>query len=674
MPRYLTKSRFKIALECASKLYYTRKEHLYPNQKSIDRFLLELAKGGIQVGELAKFYHGVDPIINSITITAKPNEYELALTDTNRMLDQEGRVVIAEAAFLYNNCFIRADIIVKDSEYIELYEVKATSWSEGETLSKASGGPNGEWHEYLYDVAFQKWIIQKATGIPVKAFLTVVNKDAVASVTGLGRHFKVFKKGAETVVEITHGLTKEALGNSLLINLPVDDICSWIFANPVDTGLSEKFTFEQFISFASEKYELDQRISVPITSSCKKCEFYATANQLESGLKSGIQECWIDGGYVSKGDYLTESLIFELWGGNAGNANPTQKLIDNKIFLLRNGQRSLFDSKQENGVDGFSNHERREIQINKARDRDATPRIAKDALERRIQSWDYPLHFIDFETSMVPLPWYAGRRPYEGVAFQFSHHVFEMDDRIEHRSQYISFEPGVFPNFEFVRKLKEALQDKGTIFRYHHHENTYLRLIHRQLQQTSNDIAPDRQELIDFIDSITQWKETVGKKTITNAGIRNMVDLYDVVLKCYYSPHAKGSNSLKQILPAIINDFPGVREKYSKEIYGKELPIKSLNYDRKVWITIESGLDPYKTLEPIFPQYSQSELDRLVADMEGLADGGTAMMAFNMLQISEIPLEQRTLIRDALLRYCELDTLAMVMLYEGLREACGLSK
>lgn len=54
-PRYLTKSRFKLALECPTKLFYTGKSE-YANQKIDDPFLLALAKGGFQVGALAKRY------------------------------------------------------------------------------------------------------------------------------------------------------------------------------------------------------------------------------------------------------------------------------------------------------------------------------------------------------------------------------------------------------------------------------------------------------------------------------------------------------------------------------------------------------------------------------------------------------------------------------------------
>ena len=55
-----------------------------------------------------------------------------------------------------------------------------------------------------------------------------------------------------------------------------------------------------------------------------------------------------------------------------------------------------------------------------------------------MSAWVYPLHFIDFETSMVAIPFNKGRRPYEGIAFQFSHHVVQKDGRIEHRGQYLN--------------------------------------------------------------------------------------------------------------------------------------------------------------------------------------------------------------------------------------------
>ena len=50
--RYLTKTRFKLGIDCPTKLFYTRKAE-YPDQNEEDTFLAALAEGGFQVGKLA---------------------------------------------------------------------------------------------------------------------------------------------------------------------------------------------------------------------------------------------------------------------------------------------------------------------------------------------------------------------------------------------------------------------------------------------------------------------------------------------------------------------------------------------------------------------------------------------------------------------------------------------
>ena len=53
MKRYLTKSRFKLAVECPTKLFYASEPHIYKNVKGKNEFLESLAEGGFQVGKMA---------------------------------------------------------------------------------------------------------------------------------------------------------------------------------------------------------------------------------------------------------------------------------------------------------------------------------------------------------------------------------------------------------------------------------------------------------------------------------------------------------------------------------------------------------------------------------------------------------------------------------------------
>ncbi len=84
--RYLTKSRFKLARECPAKLFYTGKKDEYADQKIEDSFLEALAKGGYQVGELAKCYYPGGYNIDTL-------DYEEALAQTNELLKRE-KVII----------------------------------------------------------------------------------------------------------------------------------------------------------------------------------------------------------------------------------------------------------------------------------------------------------------------------------------------------------------------------------------------------------------------------------------------------------------------------------------------------------------------------------------------------------------------------------------------------
>jgi hypothetical protein len=267
---------------------------------------------------------------------------------------------------------------------------------------------------------------------------------------------------------------------------------------------------------------------------------------------------------------------------------------------------------------------------------------------------------------MVAIPFNRGRRPYEGIAFQFSHHIVYEDGRVEHRGQYLNSEIGAFPNYDFVRRLKAELeQDEGSIFRYAAHENTYLNMIYNQLLEDSSDI-PDREELCLFIRTITQ---SVKNSTEQWEGPRKMIDMCELVKRYYYDPATNGSNSIKQVLPAILNSSRFLQEKYSKPIYGADGGIPSLNYIDWKWIEYKDGrvIDPYKLLPKMFQDVTQKDFV-LLSDINELKDGGAALTAYARMQFEEMSEYERSEIIKALLKYCELDTLAMVMIYEGWKD------
>jgi hypothetical protein len=669
MPKLFTKSRFKVALDCATKLYYGNRPNVYANQSLEDPFLAALAEGGFQVGELAKFMFCDNPVTENITVETL--SYEESLAETEKRIKQKGKVVIAEAAFRYNNLFVRTDIFVRNEDKTyEINEVKAKSWDKT-TRFMSKKGISSAWKAYLYDVAFQRYVFCKSEGIDifsskVKSNLILVDKDKKTTVEGINQVFKVIKVGERNKkVILKEGVSASDLGESVLIKINVDDICFHIFKEPIETDIPEKpeISFEEFIAYCENNFTNNIKIETPIGKKCKGCEFKTDGSD---NKKSGFHECWKKQTHLSDA-LLKEPLVFDLWAGGMGSRSISQEMIDSKIYLLKTIPPDLIMPKSGSAKEpiGMTAFERRALQINKVKNKDFSPFFDAKGLSEEWSSWTYPLHLIDFETSMVAIPFHKNRKPYEAIAFQFSHHIMHQDGKVEHVGEFLSADEGIFPNYDFVRALKKQLEnDNGTIFRYHSHENSYLIHIYKQLLEESTNDTPDRFELMRFIESITHANK--AEFGLEWTGDRDMVDLYRCVMNYYYSPYMGGSNSIKKVLPAIINDSDYLQKKYSQPIYGKE--IKSLNFTKHAWIHKEFNNDPYHSLPPVFDGYNSDDLDEMVANFDELANGGAALMAYNYLQFSEVPTAQREKIKKALLKYCELDTMAMVMILEGWRE------
>lgn len=108
---------------------------------------------------------------------------------------------------------------------------------------------------------------------------------------------------------------------------------------------------------------------------------------------------------------------------------------------------------------------------------------------------------------------------------------------------------------------------------------------------------------------------------------------------------------------------PHLRNVYGQATYGGTGV--SLNFKEPIaWWQMRDGIvaDPYSLLPPIFDDVSSQEVEAAEDGLsEELREGGAAMAAYGRLQFEDLAPHRRDAIEAALLRYCELDTLAMVM-------------
>jgi hypothetical protein len=635
--RYFTKSLHKKALECPTKLYYHAQPDVYENRSLDDPFLKALAYGGFQVGELARIYFP-----GGIEIAALAADE--ALAETERHLQQE-QVTLYEAAVRAGSFLIRADILVKSGSTIRLYEVKAKSihpedvddFYDKRALKKNIYKLKSKWDPYFQDIAFQTLVCRQAfPDCKVVPYLVFADKSKVATVSGLNQKFLIAKAQGRNRIKVAAGTSLANVGQKILFTLPMEEHVARFLAEP---------SFQKTAETWAEAWQSGRRIETELSKTCSRCEYRSDPG---SARKSGFHECWKA---RLKKDPEPGKLVIDLW-----NYRDTDRLIAEGRLLLQEVTQE--DLKIDGAGDGLTTGQRQWLQV------EGRAFADKGFLRDALDAWRYPLHCIDFETTAVAIPFHEGRRPYEQIAFQFSHHIIHEDGQVVHAGEYLHVKKGEFPNFAFVRALKKELEcDQGSIFRYSNHENTILCAIHEQLRESQE---ADKDELMAFIRSITKSGE---KSSDSWCGERCMIDLLELVKKAYYNPLTKGSNSIKKVLPAVLADSKFLQEKYSQSIYGGT--IVSRNFKQHTWLQRDEAgrlLDPYKQLPPLFTEVEPELLETFLSDADEVADGGAAMMAFARMQFSEMNDLEFASLRQGLLRYCELDTLAMVMLIEHFQE------
>lgn len=644
--RYLTKSRFKLAVECPTKLFYTGKNE-YRDALKEDDFLAALAEGGYQVGALAQLTYPEG-------IEIKELQVEKAVAETAKYLQQKN-VVLFEPAIQVGKFLIRIDILIKEDDHFELIEVKAKSFNSLDPeIESKRGGISSSMRPYIQDAAFQTWVLRQAfPQALISTSLMMPDKAKVATLSGVNQMFKIESLGGRmrVIPELPAELDGKALSKGLLTKVCVDKYVSEVIKQPLVFPGGEAFLSDVIMDWSSS-YALDEKIPPKIGAQCGTCQFVSKDGD---DRKSGFLECWSQSTGLSSTKLLAGTVL-DLW-----NFRGKQRLIDKKQFLLTEvGIDDLGDFDPDDIQSGLSRAQRQWMQVSSALGQNKHPGFYFDSayVSKEMANWQYPLHFIDFETSSVALPFHRGMRPYEPVAFQFSHHQMDSDGSVHHVGQFLDADPGQFPNYDFARALKTELdKDLGTVFMWSHHENTILTKIIAQLQESENP-PDDRDELITFLGSLIK------------GGDRQMVDLCLISEKAFFHPDTKGSNSIKKVLPAILKISNWLQETYSKPTYGQTgVGIRSLNYGREegfVWLE-EGQPDPYSKLKSI----AKNLLPEGASVDSVIAEGGAAATAYARLQFEKLKPDERVRIQESLLRYCELDTLAMVMVVQAWQEFCS---
>lgn len=583
MSNYLSKSDFKVGRDCATKLYY--KKLRYPSTLDEDPYMEMLADGGFMVGKFAQLLYPDGVTVSSLVV-------EQAVAETKELMRRDSATLF-EPAFEAGGYLARVDVLIKNGRRLQLIEVKSRSFDPAKGFLSGRGEVRSEWREYIEDVAFQCMVLERACpGMEVECFLFVPDRTATCDIDLLPTQFSIRREGRQAEVDFS-GDAAALRASDLLRLCPVDSEVALV-ADDVEDAAGRMLPFV---------VNGPQKAPPAKGYVCRGCEYRVGA----SVTPNGFRECWEPLADV-------QPALLDLY--QLGRIKRGAGLLADD--LIQGGRVSLFDVPERTLTTSYA--ERQRIQI--AHTRSGTE-WRSGQLCPVLERLAYPLHFVDFETSRIVLPYHRGMRPYEQVAFQWSCHTLDAPGGELRHSEWINLDDG-FPNVCFAEALREAIGDEGTILTWSHHEATTLDDIARQIA----DYRLSHDEL------------RVWLKRQVDSG--RIFDLCAHALGHYFHPDMRGSVSIKAVLPAVWRASAVLREHPWFHAYHRE----------------EQGrlLDPYETLPPL-EIYDRSEV---------VTEGTGAMRAYQEMLYGEGRNDAavKTAWRDLLLQYCKLDTLAMVMIWK----------
>ncbi|HWQ92271.1 MAG TPA: DUF2779 domain-containing protein, partial [Clostridia bacterium] len=488
---YLSKSDFKVARNCPTKLYY--KKLRYPTILDDDRYMESLADGGFMVGKLAQLQYPDGVLVATL-------DPWTAVEETKQLLKRD-HVTIFEAAIFHENRLVRIDVLHKKGNSFELIEVKSKAgdsdeYRAGTLFTGAKGGIRSEWRDYLEDVTYQAGVLQAAyPRASVRCFLLVPDKAKTARLEGLSQRFLIRRQERAVEVDLVGSLA-DLLHEDILTLFPVD--------NEVNTLAHEVATAaKQLMPGLLPKLK---KLPSQIGYNCRNCEY-----RIENGAeKNGFAECW--GALAS-----VKPHVFDLYQLRLAKGATGEPIVNE---LVEQGKASLFDIPAS--ACGSAYGPRQVVQLKNTRS--GKEWIAPE-LGHELAKLKGPFHFIDFETSTVALPYHQGMRPFELVAFQWSCHTLAAPGTEPKHQEWINCEQA-YPNVEFARSLREAVGDKGLLMTWSNHERTTLRTIADKIE----DYYPVEAKLATWL------------RGAADGG--RIVDMCALAKNGYFHPEMKGSLSI----------------------------------------------------------------------------------------------------------------------------------
>jgi hypothetical protein len=618
----LSKSLFKLGLACPIKLKHALVRPALPRQADGDEYMQQLARGGYMFEKLVRIYHpGEDMYV--------PKESHAEASARTIAKIKAGDCTLHETTFAHGDLMARSDMVRVTGSTLDLIEIKsASAESEGNLIADTKELAKQQWEPYVVDLAYQVHVARlalKAAGIEktIRAWFYLPNTAGSASPEEVRGLFTLTENGAGGRPEVTYrGKARPGDQTSLIAILEATEAVAQ--AHPLEESIAEATTrLSGFVAGGTwPAPELGMK--------CKACEFNVP------GQTSGYDLCW---GSQARAEHHLFTLAHL---GNLERGNPGT--VSRVIAQAAPRAPQITDLQDEDvaGTKPLNLRWKRQIMsVRTGRPFRSNELLRDPAALLRCKPEHYPLFFLDYEGTRWALPSAPGGRPYGQVAFQWSCHVIDNPGASPRHVEWLDTE-NENPNTGFLESLRKLLGEQGTIYHWADYEVT----VTRELADEIRDDA-SQADLVSWVDR--NWGRGRGKNEIKS---ERTLDLLEISRAHFYDPAMKGSHSIKVVLPVVWKN-PAIQKLFPKyAVDEKGQPVKS-PYDALPALTLQDSAHGSLDL---------SKLD----DRDVVKNGTGAMRAYEHLRYGLAAGDQaaRKSIRRQLMRYCELDTGAMVMIWK----------
>jgi len=618
----LSKSLFKLGLACPIRLKHALVRPALPRQEDGNEYMQQLARGGYMFEKLVKVYYpGEDMYV--------PKESHADASARTIAKIKAGDCMLHETTFAVGDLMARCDMVRVTGDTLDLIEIKSASAEvESKLQTDTKELLKKSWDPYVVDLAYQVHVARlalQAAGIEktIRAWFYLPNKLGVAGPEEVRGLFTLTENGpgGRPTVEY-RGKAKPGDETSLIAILEATEAVAQAY--PMEESIAEATTrLAGYVSTGDwPAPELGMK--------CKACEFNVP------GQTSGYDLCW---GTQARAEHHLFTLGY-LGSLEYRNPGTVRRIVEQAA-----PRAPRITDLQDEDVAGDAPLQRgwkRQIMAVRTGRAFISPEIVRDAATlMRCKPENYPLFFLDYEGTRCALPSAAGCRPYGQVAFQWSCHVIDNPGASPRHVEWLDTENDN-PNVGFLESLRKLLGEQGTIYHWADYEVTVTRELADEIRSDES-----KADLVSWIDR--NWGRGRGKNETKS---ERTLDLLEISRGHFYDPAMMGSHSIKKVLPVVWKNaaiqklFP----KYAVDQHGQ--PVKS-PYDALPALTLQDSKDHAPDL---------SKLD----DLDVVKNGPGAMLAYEHIRygLAAGDPAARKSIRRQLMRYCELDTAAMVMVWK----------